>query len=78
VTLRRVGGPGGQGGRKRATYEWEWSVDGGKTRNAAPKTLHAKTTIVGLPVGTYVPFRYRAVTKTGVGDWSDPITVLVK
>jgi hypothetical protein len=63
---------------KRASYGWQWSVDGGKTWIDAGTTLQAKTTITGLPVAKYVQFRYRAVTKNGVGDWSDPITFMVR
>ncbi len=63
---------------RRASYEWEYSVDGGKTWVAATPTLQAKTVITGLPAGTTVQFRYRGVTKTGVVDWSAPISLLVK
>lgn len=62
----------------RASYEWEWSGDGGKTWTAASPTLQSKTDIAGLPVGTVVQFRFRAITKIGAGDWSQPISVLVK
>jgi hypothetical protein len=62
----------------RASYEWEWSGDGGKTWTPASPTLQAKTEIAGLPIGTVVQFRFRAITKTGAGDWSQPISVLVK
>ena len=62
----------------RASYEWEWSGDGGKTWTAASPTLQAKTEIAGLPVGTVVQFRYRAITRKGAGDWSQPVSLLVK
>jgi hypothetical protein len=62
----------------RASYEWEWSGDGGKTWTAVPPTLQAKTEIPGLPVATTVQFRFRAVTKAGAGDWSQPTSLLVK
>jgi hypothetical protein len=63
----------------RASYEWEYSVDGGKTWVAAPGTIQGRTTIPGLPVGTAVQFRYRAITpKGGQGDWSQPVSLLVK
>ena len=62
----------------RAAYEWEYSTDGGKTWVAAPPSLQAKTTVTGLPAGTSVQFRYRAVTKAGAADWSNPVTLLVK
>jgi hypothetical protein len=62
----------------RASYEWEWSGDAGKTWTAVQPTLQAKTEILGLPVATVVQFRYRAITKTGAGDWSQPTSILVK
>ena len=58
---------------KRASYERQWSDDGGKTWNDAPVTLQSRTTIHGLPVGKYVLFRFRVATKNGIGDWSEPI-----
>ena len=61
----------------RASYEWEWSVDGGKTWTLAPPTLQARTAIGGLPVGTNVQFRYRSVTKTGAADWRQATSLLV-
>jgi hypothetical protein len=63
----------------RSSYEWELSTDGGKTWVAAPPSIQAKTTVPGLPSGTTVQFRYRAVTpKTGAGDWSAPASLLVR
>jgi len=61
----------------RASYEWENSTDG-KTWNIAPPTLQAKTTMTGLTAGTSYSFRYRWVTKVGVADWSQPVTIIVK
>jgi hypothetical protein len=63
---------------KRASYEWAWSEDGGGTWNTAPATLAANTTITGLPIGKPLDFRFRVVTKAGVGDWSSPVTLIVK
>jgi hypothetical protein len=63
---------------RRASYQWEYSSDGGKTWVAAPATLQAKTTVIGLQPGGMVSFRYRPVTKTGEGDWSQPIAVVIK
>jgi hypothetical protein len=62
----------------RASYEWEYSADGGKTWITAPSTLQAKTTVPGLTLGATVQFRYRPVTKTGEGDWSQPVSLIVK
>jgi hypothetical protein len=63
---------------RRASYEWEISADGGKTWVPAPPSLQAKTVVTGLTAGTMVQFRYRAVTKTGAEDWSQPVSLLVK
>ncbi len=63
---------------RRASYDWEWSGDGGKTWTPLPSTLQAKTVVAGLPVATSVQFRYRAVVRTGESDWSQPITLIVK
>ena len=62
---------------RRASYEWQYSIDGGKTWVSAPSTLQTKTTIAGLTPGATVVFRYRAVTKTGEGDWSQPTSIIV-
>ena len=63
---------------RRASYEWQYSTDGGKTWIAAPATLQAKTTIAGLVPGATVAFRYRPVTKAGEGDWSQPVSLLIQ
>jgi hypothetical protein len=60
---------------QRASYEWQYSVDG-KTWTMAPSTLQARTTVEGLTPATTYTFRYRAVTKAGEGDWSS-VTTLV-
>ena len=62
----------------RSSYEWQYSVDGGKTWATAPATIQAKTTVGGLASGTTVQFRYRTVTKAGEGDWSQAVALLVK
>jgi hypothetical protein len=62
----------------RGAYMWEYSTDGGKTWIATPVTLQAKTTISGLTPGATVQFRYQPVSKTGEGDWSQTISLLVK
>ena len=62
----------------RASYDWQYSLDAGKTWVDVPNTLQAKTTIIGLPVAVMVEFRYRATTKAGMGDWSLPTSLLVR
>jgi hypothetical protein len=63
---------------RRASYEWEYSADGGKTWQAAAVTLQSRTGITGLQPGTSNSFRSRSVTKTGPSDWTPPIPLLVK
>ncbi len=62
---------------RRAAYDWEYSTDGGKTWISAPGTLQAKTTITGLTPTANVQFRYRALTRTGEGDWSQPVALVI-
>lgn len=62
----------------RAFYEWQYSVDGGKTWVDAAPSVQARTTVSGLPVGSTVQFRFRAIVKGGPEDWSQPVGVLVK
>jgi len=62
----------------RSSYEWDYSLDGGKTWVTAPATLQAKTTVAGLTPGATVQFRYRPVTKAGEGDWSQTVVLLIK
>jgi hypothetical protein len=63
---------------RRASYDWESSSDGGKTWQPLPTTLQTKTSMTGLQAGASYSFRYRSVTKTGVGDWSQPVSILLK
>jgi hypothetical protein len=63
---------------QRASYEWGYSADGGKTWVAAPVTLKTRATLVGLVPGTVYAFRSRSVTKTGTSDWTAVVTLLVK
>lgn len=63
---------------RRAAYEWQWSSDGGKTWTAVPPTLQSRTTVTSLPVGTSCSFRFRPLSRTGEGDWSQVVTYLVK
>jgi hypothetical protein len=63
---------------RRASYEWQYSTDAGKTWLAASSTLKTTTTISGLTPGATVFFRYRSVTKVGEGDWSQPSSLIVQ
>ncbi len=61
----------------RSSYEWEYSIDGGATWLTMQPTIQAKTSLVGLKPGSSVMFRYRWVAKSGVSDWSQPVTMPV-
>ena len=64
-------------GKVRASHEWQYSSDGGKTWTSAQTTLQAKTTVPGLTPGSAVLFRHRAVTKTGPLAWSQSVSIIV-
>jgi len=63
---------------RRASYEWQSSLDGGKTWTILPTTLQAKTTVSGLTLGATVMFRSRPVTRTRKGGWSQLTSIVVK
>ena len=62
---------------KRASYDWQWSDDNGTNWVNVRITLQAKTTVSNLtPVKRYL-FRVRSVTKTGAGEWTDAVALVV-
>jgi hypothetical protein len=61
----------------RAAYDWQYSGDAGKTWIALPTTVQTRTTLSGLPPGTYL-FRFRVVTRTGTGDWSSALSITLR
>jgi len=61
----------------RAAYGWQYSTDQ-KTWTSTPETLQAKTGVSGLTAGTTYYFRVQALTKTGEGDWSQIVSLMVK
>jgi hypothetical protein len=61
---------------QRASYNWQYSTDQ-KTWTDAPTTLQAKTDISGLTPATTYYFRFQGVTKAGVGDFSQVVSLLV-
>jgi len=63
---------------RRASYEWQYSIDGGKTWITMPPTLQSRTSVVGLQPQTSVQFKYRPVMKTGPADWSQAISFIVQ
>jgi hypothetical protein len=65
-------------GAHRASYDWQWSTDGGKTWQLAPSTLQSKTVLTGFAPGSTVSIRFRVTTKAGEGEWSQPAALMVK
>lgn len=63
---------------KMAAYHWQYSTDEGKTWTDAGITLQAKTSVSGLTHGTMASFRYRPVTRAGMGDFSDATSLVVQ
>ena len=62
----------------RAAYLWEWRPDGGSTWHRLPQTIQARTVVSGLPPASTCWFRYRAVTRSGETDWSEPRSFVVR
>ena len=59
-------------------FNWESTVDGSKTFQAAPSTPKGKTTISGFTPLTMVGVRVSMTNGTGQGDWSQVVTILVR
>jgi hypothetical protein len=60
-----------------ASYYWEHSSDQ-VTWTPVPETMQARTTIDGLPWAKVSHFRFRALTRTGKGDYSQVVSLLVQ
>jgi hypothetical protein len=63
---------------KVATYHWQMSEDECKTWIDLPKTMQAKTKVSNLVPGRTYWFRFRALTRRGLTDWSDPVSIIVQ
>jgi hypothetical protein len=67
----------GKGVTKRPTFNWQLSIDGGKTWSIVPSTPLANTVIENLtPMTTYL-FRVSATVANVPGEWSQPVSILV-
>jgi hypothetical protein len=58
-------------------YFWEFSLDQ-KTWSTAPDTSKAKTILAGLTVGQTYYFRFRARTRTGMTDYSQILSLMIR
>lgn len=63
----------------RAAYEFQYSLDGGKTWLPFPKAVETKAsaTLPGMTPASTVHIRYRVTVKGVTGDWSDPVAIIV-
>jgi hypothetical protein len=61
---------------KRAAYTWQYSTDQ-KTWTTLPQTIQSKTGISGLTAGTTYYFRGQSVTKDGLGNWTQIVSLMV-
>jgi hypothetical protein len=59
-----------------ASYYWQWSTDM-KNWVSLPETKKASTTVTGLTPATTHYFRFRALTRKGMSDWSQIVSLLV-
>lgn len=64
----------------RAAYEFQFSLDGGKTWQPFPQqvTNHASALLSGLTPGSTAHFRYRVTIKGVTGDWLGPVSIKVE
>jgi hypothetical protein len=58
-------------------YEFQQSVDGGETWVKEKSTPRSKITVPGFSPGQTVKFRFRAITRQGEGNWSQPRAIVV-
>jgi hypothetical protein len=63
--------------KTRASYEWQYRTAQTPWTSGEP-TVRADATLSGLTPGVSYSFRYRTVTKAGVGDWSQVVTLIVR
>ena len=61
----------------KASYEWQFSIDNGRTWENLPVTTKAKTMAVGMLPGIATLFRMRSEsTKTALSAWCTPIEII--
>jgi hypothetical protein len=61
---------------REASYYWQYSLDG-RSWTSVPETLKHVTVISGLTSATVYYFRFRALTRKGMLDWSQVVSLLV-
>ncbi len=77
ANVRLLVGVGASKPHQNKFFNWEVSVDGGKSYASAPSTSKGKTLLVGLPLLTLVGVRVSLSNGSGQGPWSQTVTILV-
>jgi hypothetical protein len=67
----------GQRVKGRASYEWQFSLDG-VTWQTGAWTVKASVLLTGLEQGKRFFFRFRTVTRAGMGDFGQVLTFVVQ
>ena len=63
----------------RATYYWQYSLDGGKSWIDLPQTSKANTQLIDMTAGVPAKFRKQTYSsKTGLSLWSTPVDFTVQ
>jgi hypothetical protein len=62
---------------KKAFYEWQYSMDAGKTWVGLGTTNESSTTVTVPTGGVTYEFRYRATVKKQTGAWSQKVDLFV-
>jgi hypothetical protein len=65
------------GSRKRPTFNWQTSGDGGKTIASASSTPHAKATFANLALLSTLSVRVSVTLGSTTSDWSQWVSMLV-
>jgi hypothetical protein len=60
-----------------ASYYWQFSLDS-KNWTSVPETMKHVTVISGLTPGQTYYFRFRALTRRGMRDWSQIVSIIVR
>jgi hypothetical protein len=63
--------------RRGSAYEWQYSLDGGRTWIAAGTTTVSSTRIAGFTPGAACLFRFRTTLGRETGGWSQPLAFIV-
>ena len=63
---------------KKATYNWQMSLDNGVTYIDMPSTLVAKAMATGLPLYVKILFRVRTLSGLGLSTWCTAVSIITQ